>query len=170
MVILFTLVCQLCGGISTSFMLYYCNWVLGSSVESGAMKQILVNMIGQAPTGFGVLLLWPLVRKFGKTKGLRHWLFDSRNWVTGSSDGRKQYANRIGRVVHQIHWSAAYLCNCGTACGGTGSYRNAAGLPAGRLLGFYKQHYPTIDNRIEPDIAVGAFSFWDISYRKAQAR
>ena len=68
MVILFTLVCQLCGGISTSSMLYYCNWVLGSSVESGAMKQILVNMIGQAPTGFGVLLLWPLVRKFGKQK------------------------------------------------------------------------------------------------------
>lgn len=62
----FTFVIQLCNGLSTNSMLYYCNWVLGNSVESGATKQILVNMIGQAPMGFGVAILWPLVRKFGK--------------------------------------------------------------------------------------------------------
>ena len=47
-------------------MLYFCNWVLGGSVESGATRQILVNAIGQAPMGLGVVILWPLVRKFGK--------------------------------------------------------------------------------------------------------
>lgn len=66
MIIVFTFVIQLCGNLSTSSMLYYCNWVLGSSVSEGAAKQVLVNMIGQAPMGFGVVILWPLVRKFGK--------------------------------------------------------------------------------------------------------
>ena len=68
MIVVFTLILQLCNNLSSSSMLYYCNWVLGNSVESGATKQILVNMIGQAPMGFGVVILWPLVRKFGKLK------------------------------------------------------------------------------------------------------
>lgn len=66
MILAFTFITQLCSSLSTNSMLYYCNWVLGNSVESGAAKQILVNMIGQAPMGFGVVILWPLVRKFGK--------------------------------------------------------------------------------------------------------
>lgn len=49
-------------------MIYYCNWVLGNSVKSGAGNQVLVNVIGQAPLGIGVVVLWPLVRKFGKRK------------------------------------------------------------------------------------------------------
>lgn len=68
MIIVFTLVITLCNGLSTSSMLYYCNWVLGDSVDSGATRQILVNMIGQAPMGIGVVVLWPLVRKFGKRR------------------------------------------------------------------------------------------------------
>lgn len=68
MVIAFTLILNLCSTLSTQSMLYYCNWVLGSSIDSGATKQILVNAIGQAPMGFGVVILWPLVRKFGKRK------------------------------------------------------------------------------------------------------
>ena len=54
--------------LSNRSMVYYCNWVLGDSVASGAANQILVNVIGQAPMGFGVFLLWPLVRKFGKRR------------------------------------------------------------------------------------------------------
>lgn len=68
MVILFTLILHLCSTLSTNSMLYYCNWVLGSSVDSGAFNQILVNAIGQFPMGLGVVALWPLVRKFGKRK------------------------------------------------------------------------------------------------------
>lgn len=52
--------------LQTNSMLYYCNWVLGNSVESGTGLQVLVNAIGQAPLGFGIFILWPLVRKFGK--------------------------------------------------------------------------------------------------------
>jgi len=43
---------------------YYCNWVLGSYNDGITMT--LVNAVGQAPLGFGIVLLWPLVRKFGK--------------------------------------------------------------------------------------------------------
>ena len=68
MVILFTLILHLCSALSTNSMLYYCNWVLGNSVDSGAFNQILVNAIGQFPMGLGVVALWPLVRKFGKQK------------------------------------------------------------------------------------------------------
>lgn len=68
MIIVFTMILHLCNNLSTNSMLYYCNWVLGNSVESGATKQILVNMIGQAPMGFGIVILWPLIRKFGKRK------------------------------------------------------------------------------------------------------
>jgi GPH family glycoside/pentoside/hexuronide:cation symporter len=68
MVIGFTLVLHLGTALSSQTMLYYCNWVLGNSINSGAAKQILVNAIGQAPMGFGVVILWPLVRKFGKRK------------------------------------------------------------------------------------------------------
>lgn len=57
---------QIFNFLSTNSMLYYCNWVLGNSVESGTGMQVLVNAIGQAPLGFGIFILWPLVRKFGK--------------------------------------------------------------------------------------------------------
>lgn len=68
LVMSFTLILHVCNSMSHSSMIYYCNWVLGNSVESGASKQILVNVIGQAPMGYGIALLWPLVRKFGKKK------------------------------------------------------------------------------------------------------
>lgn len=68
LVMAFTLLLHICNSMSTSSMLYYCNWVLGNSVESGATKQLMVNIIGQAPMGFGIVILWPLVRKFGKKR------------------------------------------------------------------------------------------------------
>lgn len=54
------------GIISHMGILYYSNWVLANSVDSGTSKQILVNVIGQAPLGYGIALLWPLVREYGK--------------------------------------------------------------------------------------------------------
>ena len=68
LVIVFTLLLHLCNSMSHSSMIYYCNWVLGNSVQSGTTKQLLVNVIGQAPMGFGIVLLWPMVRKFGKKR------------------------------------------------------------------------------------------------------
>lgn len=44
--------------------IYYCNWVLGT--YNDGITTTLVNAVGQAPLGIGVLILWPLVRKAGK--------------------------------------------------------------------------------------------------------
>lgn len=66
MVMAFWAIFQITQFLNTNIMLYFCNWVLGSSVEQGATNQILVNAIGQAPLGFGIFILWPLVHKFGK--------------------------------------------------------------------------------------------------------
>lgn len=43
--------------------LYYSNWVLGSYNDG---TYALLNTIGQAPLGFGIFLVWPLIKKFGK--------------------------------------------------------------------------------------------------------
>lgn len=66
MIMAFWGIYQIFNVMQTSSMLYYCNWVLGNSVDSGTGLQVLVNAIGQAPLGFGIFILWPLVRKFGK--------------------------------------------------------------------------------------------------------
>ncbi|MBD5512436.1 MAG: MFS transporter [Lachnospiraceae bacterium] len=66
MVMAFWAIFQITQFLNTNIMLYFCNWVLGNSVASGAGNQILVNAIGQAPLGFGIFILWPLVHKFGK--------------------------------------------------------------------------------------------------------
>ncbi len=52
--------------LSTNSMLYFCNWVVSDSVDGGTGIQVIVNAIGQAPLGLGIVILWPLVKKFGK--------------------------------------------------------------------------------------------------------
>lgn len=47
-------------------MIYYCNWVIGDSVQHGARYQALLNVIGQFPLGIGVFVMWPLIKKYGK--------------------------------------------------------------------------------------------------------
>ena len=59
---------QIASCLVSNSMLYYCNWVLSDSVTGGAALQVIVNAVGQAPLGFGVFLLWPLARKFGKQR------------------------------------------------------------------------------------------------------
>ena len=53
---------------SAGSMIYYCNWVLGGSISEGAVRQVLVNVVGQMPLGIGALMLWPLARRFGKKR------------------------------------------------------------------------------------------------------
>lgn len=65
-IMIFWAVFQLFNFLSTNSILYYCNWVLSNSVDSGTGYQVMVNAIGQAPLGLGIFILWPLVRKFGK--------------------------------------------------------------------------------------------------------
>lgn len=68
MIIAFTFLSHLATNLSHSSMLYYCNWVLESSIAEGAGKQIFLNVVGQGPMGYGIVILWPLVRKFGKQR------------------------------------------------------------------------------------------------------
>ena len=64
----FALVYNIFNILQTNIMPYYANWVLADSVAAGTNLQVLINAIGQAPLGFGIFLLWPLVRKFGKRR------------------------------------------------------------------------------------------------------
>lgn len=64
----FWILYQIQQSLMSNSMLYFCNWVLGNSISSGAANQVVVNMIGQAPLGIGIIILWPLVRKFGKRR------------------------------------------------------------------------------------------------------
>ena len=57
---------QFCTNIQNTSLVYYCNWVLGT-YNDGSTKTI-VSAVGNAPLGFGILLMWPLVNKFGKRK------------------------------------------------------------------------------------------------------
>lgn len=45
--------------------LYYANWVLGT--YNDGITYTLMNAVGQAPLGLGILILWPLVKKLGKS-------------------------------------------------------------------------------------------------------
>lgn len=43
---------------------YFCNWVLGT--YNDGMTQTFVSAIGGIPMGLGLLMIWPLCKKFGK--------------------------------------------------------------------------------------------------------
>lgn len=55
---------QICTNVQNTSLIYYCNWVLGT--YNDGITQTLVSAIGNAPLGFGIIIMWPLVRKFGK--------------------------------------------------------------------------------------------------------
>lgn len=58
------IILQICSNVSNTSLLYYCNWVLGTYLDG--TTQTIVSAIGNAPLGFGILIMWPLVGKFGK--------------------------------------------------------------------------------------------------------
>lgn len=64
----FITVYEVTNSLSTQTILYFSNWVMNSSIDSGMGTQMLINAIGQAPLGLGVIFLWPLVKKFGKQR------------------------------------------------------------------------------------------------------
>lgn len=57
-------VIHICTNVQNISMIYYCNWVLGT--YNDGLTQTLVSAIGNAPLGFGIAIMWPLVKKFGK--------------------------------------------------------------------------------------------------------
>lgn len=55
---------QLSNNFQVTSSLYYANWVLGT--YNDGTTYTLMNAVGQAPLGLGVVILWPLVKKIGK--------------------------------------------------------------------------------------------------------
>ena len=66
MMVVFMLMHQVMSNIMTISLPYFCNWVLGT--YNDGTTQMILSAVGKAPLGFGVFLLWPLVKKFGKRK------------------------------------------------------------------------------------------------------
>ena len=63
-IMLIMIIYNLYNNFQVTSMIYYANWVLGS--YNDGITLTLLNVGGQFPLGFGVLLLWPLVKRFGK--------------------------------------------------------------------------------------------------------
>lgn len=57
---------QVANYVNVNSLLYYANWVVGTYNDGITLS--LLNIIGQAMLGPGVLIMWPLVKKFGKQK------------------------------------------------------------------------------------------------------
>ena len=66
LMILFMLAYQIMSNMMTISLPYFCNWVLGT--YNDGRTQTFLSAVGKAPLGFGVFLLWPLVKKFGKRR------------------------------------------------------------------------------------------------------
>lgn len=64
MIMAIFIVNQIATNVQNSSLIYYCNWVLGT--YNDGITQTIVSAIGNAPLGFGILIMWPLVGKFGK--------------------------------------------------------------------------------------------------------
>jgi len=66
MVIVVLILYNFYNNVSVNSMLYYANWVVGTYNDGKTLS--LLNIIGQAMLGPGILIMWPLVKKFGKQK------------------------------------------------------------------------------------------------------
>lgn len=60
----FYLIYNLCYMLKNISLPYYCNWVLGT--YSDGITQTMVSAFGGLPMGIGMLIIWPLAKRFGK--------------------------------------------------------------------------------------------------------
>ncbi len=60
----FYLIYNLCHMLKNISLPYYCNWVLGT--YSDGITQTMVSALGGLPMGIGMLIIWPLAKRFGK--------------------------------------------------------------------------------------------------------
>lgn len=64
MIIIFYLLFNLTGGLKNLSMSYYCDYILGSYQDG--ITQTVVAAISGLPSAVGIVIAWPLARKFGK--------------------------------------------------------------------------------------------------------
>ena len=65
---IYMVVLQFCGALSSYSTFYYCNWVLGS--YNDGITQALFYGLGNAPLSLGVFLCMPLCRRFGRRNAM----------------------------------------------------------------------------------------------------
>lgn len=70
LIMIYMVVSQLFGALSSAGIFYYCNWVLGS--YNDGFTQALYYGLGNAPLGLGVFLCMPLCRKFGRRQAMMY--------------------------------------------------------------------------------------------------
>ncbi len=66
MIMVIMVIYQFYNNFQVTSMLYYSNWVLGTYNDGVTLS--LLNIIGQAMLGPGVIIIWPLVSRIGKQK------------------------------------------------------------------------------------------------------
>ena len=65
---IYTLLLQVFGALSSTSIFYYCNWVLGS--YNDGITQALFYAVGNAPMALGVFLCQPICRIFGRRRAI----------------------------------------------------------------------------------------------------
>ena len=108
LMILFMLCFQIMSNIMTISLPYFCNWVLGT--YNDGTTQMILSAVGKAPLGFGVFILWPLVKKFGKRKVmiigfLGAAVAEAICWIGSHS----MPIMLIGSLVYAIGWLPSYV-------------------------------------------------------------
>lgn len=66
MIMIVLLTYQFCNNVAVNSLVYYANWVVGTYNDGTTLS--LLNIIGQAMLGPGIVVMWPMVKKFGKQK------------------------------------------------------------------------------------------------------
>lgn len=110
LMMLFMLAFQLMTNIQTVSLPYFCNWVLGT--YNDGVTQTILSAVGKFPLGFGVFLLWPLVKKYGKRPvmiagfslaagAMLLCLFFSRNLAI----------MLVGSMIFSIGWLPSYVAS-----------------------------------------------------------
>lgn len=106
--ILILLMFQIQSNLGTISLPYFCNWVLGTYNDGST--QAILSAVGKAPLGFGVFILWPLVKKFGKRKVMIVGFLiaaggEALCWV-GSTNLSLML---VGSFVYAIGWLPSYV-------------------------------------------------------------
>lgn len=66
---IYLILTQITGCLSSTATFYYCNWVLGS--YNDGITQMLYYAIGNAPLGIGIFICSPVCRRFGKKRAMQ---------------------------------------------------------------------------------------------------
>lgn len=71
LIILYFLLFQFGGLVKNGSMTYYCRWMFGAASEVQAGQyQSLLGMVGGLPTAVGMVVAWPIAKRFGKQRSV----------------------------------------------------------------------------------------------------